>query len=228
MTTLPPDWAEVLAAELAAPWFAELSAFVAAERARGVVHPPEDQVYSAFELTPLSRVKVVVMGQDPYHGPGQAHGLALSVPPGVPPPPSLANMLKEARDDVGLELPCDGCLVPWARQGVLLLNAVLTVRAGEAGSHQGKGWERFTDAAVRAVAARERPSVFVLWGNQARKKARLVDAARHRVIEGVHPSPLSAWGGFFGSRPYSRINAALVELGHEPIDWRLPPPSERR
>lgn len=219
---VPPDWAAALAAEIASPWFAELEAFVAGERARGPVYPPEDDVYAALAETPLDRVKVVVMGQDPYHGPGQAHGLALSVRPGVPSPPSLANMLKEARDDVGQALPCDGCLLPWARQGVLLLNDVLTVRAGAAGSHQKRGWERFTDAIVRVVAERDRPSVFLLWGNAAKKKARLVDATRHRVIAGVHPSPLSAYAGFFGSRPYSRVNAALVELGHAPIDWRLP------
>lgn len=220
---VPPDWAAALAAELASPWFAELQAFVAEERARGPVYPPEDDVYAALVEAPLERVKVVVIGQDPYHGAGQAHGLALSVRPGVAPPPSLANMMKEARDDVGQELPCEGCLLPWARQGVLLLNDVLTVRAGEAGSHQKRGWERLTDAVVRVVAARDRPSVFLLWGNHAQKKARLVDASRHRVLTGVHPSPLSAHRGFFGSRPYSRVNAALVELGHAPVDWRLPP-----
>ena len=187
------------------------------------MYPPDADVYAALAETPFERVKVVLIGQDPYHGEGQAHGLALSVRPGVRPPPSLRNLLEEARADVGLELPCEGCLLPWAREGVLLLNDVLTVRAGEAGSHQKRGWERFTDAIVRAVAERERPSVFLLWGNHAKKKARLVDASRHRVITGVHPSPLSAHAGFFGSRPYSRVNEALVALGHAPVDWRLPP-----
>lgn len=220
--TLPHDWSEVLRAELAAPYFAELQTFVGAERARCTVYPPAAEVYAAFAHTPFAGVKVVIVGQDPYHGPGQAHGLALSVAPGVRPPPSLANLLKEARTDLGQELPCDGCLVPWAKQGVLLLNTVLTVRAGEPGSHQRKGWERFTDAVVRRIAERPRPSVFVLWGNAARKKATLLEASSCRVIAGVHPSPLSAYGGFFGSKPYSQVNRALVELGHEPIDWRLP------
>jgi uracil-DNA glycosylase len=219
---VPPDWAEALAPELASPWFAALEAFVAEERARGPVYPPAEDVYAALRETPLARVKVVLIGQDPYHGEGQAHGLALSVRPGVKPPPSLANMLKEAAADVGQELPCDGCLLPWARQGVLLLNDVLTVRAGEAGSHQKRGWERLTDAVVRVVAERATPSVLLLWGNAAKKKARLVDPARHHVITGVHPSPLSAHAGFFGSRPYSRVNAALAELGLAPVDWRLP------
>ncbi len=221
--SLPPGWAEVLAAEIAAPYFAALQAFVASERAHAVVYPADEHVFAALACTPFDRVKVVIIGQDPYHGAGQAHGLALSVAPGVRPPPSLANLLKEAHADVGQPLPCDGSLVPWARQGVLLLNDVLTVREGEAGSHQKRGWERFTDAIVRNVADRGRPSVFVLWGNHARKKARLVDPDRHRVITGVHPSPLSAHAGFFGSRPYSRVNAALAELGHDPIDWSLPP-----
>jgi len=227
----PNDWARALAAELAAPYFADLCAFVATERAAGVVFPPEDKVYAAFERTPLERVKVVILGQDPYHGPGQAHGLALSVEPGTAAPPTLANMLKELSTDLGCKIPDNGCLLPWAEQGVLLLNTVLTVRAGEPNSHRGKGWERFTDAVIRTVSAKEQPVVFALWGGPARKKKALIDADRHAVLEGVHPSPLAAFAGFFGSRPFSRINERLVAFGHAPIDWQLPDlgvPSTRR
>ena len=218
---LPPSWAEALAPELSLPWFAELASFVEGERARHPVYPAENDVLAAFEATPLDRVKVVLIGQDPYHGPGQAHGLAFSVPRGVAVPPSLANVLRELESDLGVPRPPHGCLAAWAERGVLLLNAVLTVRAGEAGSHQKRGWERLTDAAVRAVGERGRGAVFVLWGAAAQKKAKLVDAHRHRVIDGVHPSPLSAHRGFLGSRPFSRTNAALRELGHELIDWSL-------
>jgi uracil-DNA glycosylase len=222
LPALPPSWSAVLAPEIAAPYFGELQAFLARERETGTVHPPEEMVLAAFEHTPLDRVKVLVLGQDPYPGAGQAHGLAFSVLPGVRPPPSLANVFKELHDDLGCRVPDNGTLVPWADQGVLLLNAVLTVRAGAPGSHQGKGWERFTDAAIRAVAAREEPAVFLLWGSYARKKAKLIDPRRHRVFEGVHPSPLSARSGFFGSRPFSKVNAALAAMGGAPIDWQLP------
>lgn len=217
----PPSWAEALTSVRLAPAFEALSRFVDEERALAEVYPPADLVFAALERTPLPDVRVVLVGQDPYHGPGQAHGLALSVPSGVKPPPSLANMFKELASDLGVPRPTTGSLLPWAEQGVLLLNVCLTVRARSAGSHQGKGWEAVTDAVLSAVSARDVPAVFVLWGAAARKKARLVGAP-HRVIEGVHPSPLSAHGGFFGSRPYSRINEALVELGHAPIDFRLP------
>lgn len=215
------DWNPVLARELAQPYWAELQAFVAAERARGRVYPPADEVFAALHLTPFADTRVMILGQDPYHGPGQAHGLCFSVRRGVPVPPSLANIFKELRTDVGVEPPGHGCLEGWARQGVLLLNATLTVRAGAAASHQGKGWERFTDQVIRAVNAKDTPVVFVLWGASARRKRDLIDIARHTVIESAHPSPLSASNGFFGSRPFSRINAALEDAGHPPIDWRL-------
>jgi uracil-DNA glycosylase len=222
MPKLPPSWAEPLAADLAAPYFATLAAFVAAERAAGAVFPPEPDVFAALHLTPLDQVRVVLMGQDPYHGAGQAHGLSFSVPPGIRPPPSLANMLKELQSDLGLARPDHGDLTPWGQQGVLLLNTVLTVPEGKAGAHRRKGWERFTAAIMRAVDARAVPSVFVLWGNEAKKSAPLIDRRRHRILEGVHPSPLSAHAGFHGSKPFSRINRELEALGHAPIDWKLP------
>jgi len=219
---LPPSWREALAPELAADWFEDLGRFVDEARAAGPVFPPEDDVFNAFALTPLDRVQVVLLGQDPYHDEGQAHGLCFSVRPGVPPPPSLANVYKELASDVpGFERPPHGHLATWARQGVLLLNAVLTVNAHAANSHRGRGWERFTDAAIAAVSATRPHVVFVLWGNAARKKAALVDRDRHTVIEGAHPSPLS-YRLFTGSRPFSRVNAALAAHGQTPIDWRLP------
>lgn len=217
------DWNPVLRAQLDQPYWAELQQFVAEERARGPVYPARDEVFAALHLTPYQAVKVLILGQDPYHGAGQAHGLCFSVPEGVAPPPSLQNIFKELREDLGIEPPGHGCLDAWAEQGVLLLNATLTVRARQAASHQGKGWERFTDAVIRAVNDKPERVVFVLWGASARKKRALVDTSRHVVIESAHPSPLSAHNGFFGSRPFSRTNAALVEAGREPVDWRLPP-----
>jgi uracil-DNA glycosylase len=195
---------------------------VEAERAASTVLPAHEHVFAALAATPLDAVRVVLVGQDPYPTPGHAHGLALSVLPGVAPPPSLANMFKELHADVGFRVPDNGYLMPWAEQGMLLLNTVLTVRAGAAGSHARRGWEAVTDAVIGAVSARARPAVFALWGTHARKKARLVDAVRHRVLEGVHPSPLSAHQGFFGSKPFSRIDAALRDLGERPMDWQLP------
>lgn len=219
--SLPASWREPLAAELAQPYLAKLGAFVAAERAAHSVYPPEGQVFIALELTPFAAVRVVILGQDPYHGPGQAHGLAFSVGYGVPVPPSLVNIFKELRSDLGIAPPSHGHLTNWARQGVLLLNTVLTVRAAEANSHKGKGWEQLTDAIIRAVSAREQPAVFVLWGSPAHKKAALIDGSRHHVIRSVHPSPLSARNGFFGSRPFSQVNAALAAQGQPPIEWDL-------
>jgi uracil-DNA glycosylase len=218
--TLPRDWAQLLDAELSALWYAELLERVERERGAGSVYPPVDQVFAAFRLTPVEAVRVVLLGQDPYHRAGQAHGLAFSVQPGVKPPPSLANIYKELNADVGCQVPDTGCLEPWARQGVLLLNTALTVREGEAGSHAKLGWEKLTDAVIRQLSARPRHVVFVLWGAHARKKAALVDRARHTVVEGAHPSPLSAklW---FGSRPFSKINEALVAHGQAAIDWQL-------
>jgi len=215
------DWNPVLRGELAKPYWAQLQAFVAAERDQHPVYPRHEDVFAALHLTPLSGTKVVILGQDPYHGPGQAHGLAFSVQPGVPAPPSLRNIFKELRADLGIEPPRDGCLEPWARQGVLLLNTTLTVRGGAAASHQGRGWEVFTDEAIRAVAAKPERVVFILWGAAARRKRALVDPDRHVVLESAHPSPLSATNGFFGSRPFSRANAALLEVGRQAVDWRL-------
>jgi uracil-DNA glycosylase len=216
MRAVPASWKKRLVLE----GFEDLAAFVAKERNEHAVFPPEEQVFHALARTPFEKVRVVILGQDPYHGEGQAHGLAFSVPRGVPKPPSLVNMHKELASDLGIEIPDHGSLEPWAEQGVLLLNTVLTVRAGEAGSHAGKGWERFTDAVIEALVAREEPVVFVLWGSHAQKKARLVRPP-HVVIAGVHPSPLSAYRGFLGSKVYSAIDRALRGLGQPPIDWRL-------
>ncbi len=220
------DWNPVLRAELDASYFADLQRFVAEERARGPVFPPAAEVFAALHLTPYADVKVLILGQDPYHGPGQAHGLCFSVRRGVALPPSLENIFIELEADLGVPRPDHGCLEHWARQGVLLLNATLTVRAHQAASHQGKGWERFTDAVIQAVNAKPERVVFILWGASARRKRTLIYTSRHVVIESAHPSPLSAHNGFFGSRPFSRANAALLEAGRTPIDWRIPPLAE--
>lgn len=221
--TLPPvpaGWPQ-LRPETERPYFRALERSLSEEYAGHTVHPPRDRVFRALELTPFRRVRVVLLGQDPYHGPGQAHGLAFSVPPGVRPPPSLRNLLRELRDDLGVPTPDHGTLTPWARRGVLLLNAVLTVREGEPGSHAGKGWERFTDAVLRRVTAKRSPVVFLLLGSRAQEKATSVDLSAHAVVTAAHPSPLSAWRGFFGSRIFSTVNARLEAAGREPIDWRL-------
>lgn len=220
---VPAGWESVLADELAQPYIADLAAFVAAERREHTIYPPEEDVFTALKLTPFDAIRAVILGQDPYHGPGQAHGLAFSVRPGVKPPPSLVNIFKELKSDLGINPPGHGYLAGWAQQGVLLLNTVLTVRAGEANSHKGRGWERLTDAIIRAVGGRERPAVFLLWGAPAQKKAALVDESRHVVLRAAHPSPLSARNGFFGSWPFSQANAALEERGQPPIDWQLSP-----
>lgn len=212
---------EALRDEMAKPYFAELTNFVNEERSRFTVFPPEPDVYTALKLTPRENVRVVILGQDPYHGPRQAHGLCFSVQRGVTVPPSLRNIFQELRDDLGITPPQHGNLEHWAKQGVLLLNATLTVRAGEAGSHQKRGWETFTDRIIELLGAEARPLVFVLWGAYARSKKRLIDS-RHTVIESAHPSPLSAHNGFFGSKPFSRINEALNSFGTESIDWSLP------
>jgi uracil-DNA glycosylase len=219
MTT---DWNPVLRGEFAKPYWVELQQFVAQERARATVYPAHDEVFAALHLTPYASVKAVILGQDPYHGPGQAHGLCFSVRPGVSAPPSLQNIYKELESDLGVPPPSHGCLDSWARQGVLLLNASLTVRQGRAASHQGKGWEMFTDEVLKVVNDKPERVVFILWGASARKKKALIDTSRHTVIESPHPSPLSASSGFFGSRPFSRANAALAEAGRDPIDWRIP------
>lgn len=215
------DWQEVLNSETERAYFMELLAFVEKEYEEKTIYPPKGDIFNAFKHTPFEHVRVVILGQDPYHGPGQAHGLSFSVKPGVKHPPSLRNMLKELKDDLGCEIPKDGTLTKWADQGVLMLNTVLTVREGEAHSHKEMGWENFTDAVIRKLSDREEPIVFVLWGKPAQKKKMLIDTERHAVIESVHPSPLSARRGFFGSRPYSAINEKLREFGQEPIDFCL-------
>lgn len=220
---LPPDWAHALTDAVHSPAFARLRDFVAAERRTHTVHPEADHTFAAFHATPFADVRAVLLGQDPYHGPEQAHGLAFSVRPGLPIPPSLRNIHREWQDDLGLPPPDHGSLAPWARNGVLLLNTVLTVRTAEPLSHRGKGWETFTDAVIRAVAAAPRPTVFLLWGKPAQRKANLLDETRHTVLRAAHPSPLSARRGFFGSRPFSRTNHALQACGRAPVDWSLPP-----
>ena len=215
------SWKEALQSEFERPYFAELAACLHREKAEGkTIYPPGSQIFKAFELTPLDKVKVVILGQDPYHGPGQAMGLSFSVPDGVQAPPSLKNIFKEAEQDLGIHMSGRPNLENWARQGVLLLNAILTVRAGEAASHSRIGWEQFTDAVIRTVSERCDGVVFMLWGNFARSKAPLIDAKRHLILEAAHPSPL-ARGAFFGSRPFSQANCWLQSRGKEPIDWQL-------
>lgn len=215
------DWNPLLRGEFEKDYWKALQAFVAGERRRHTVFPPRELVFAALHRTPFADTRVLILGQDPYHGPAQAHGLSFSVPHGVQPPPSLINILKELETDLGLTRPTNGSLVSWAEQGVLLLNAVLTVRAGQAGSHAGKGWETFTDQVIRVVNAKPDRVVFIFWGNHARRKKGLVDLDRHFVIESPHPSPLSASHGFFGSRPFSRANDALLAAGRRPIDWTI-------
>lgn len=220
------DWNPILRGEFEKSYWKDLQSFVSDERRRTTVYPPHDEVFRALHVTTFSDTRVVILGQDPYHGAGQAHGLCFSVNRGVAIPPSLVNIFKELRSDLGITPPVHGFLEPWARQGVLMLNATLTVRANAAASHQGKGWETFTDRVIGAVAAKDEHVVFILWGAYARKKKALIlDVAgdtRHTVIESAHPSPLSANNGFFGSKPFSRTNSALVDHAQTPIDWTLP------
>ena len=217
MTT---DWNPLLREEFKKPYWNQLQSFVEEERRRYTVYPSRENVFAALHTTPYADVKVLILGQDPYHGPRQAHGLCFSVQDDVPPPPSLVNIFKELRDDIGVAIPAHGNLESWARRGVLLLNTTLTVRAGQAASHQGKGWETFTDEVIRVVNEKSFV-VFVLWGAHARKKKSLIDTTRHAVIESAHPSPLSAHNGFFGSRPFSKINDALRAAGVGEIEWNL-------
>lgn len=224
---LPPDWQTALGPETEKPYFTALETFVDTERTEQKIFPPDADVFNALRLTPLDTVRVFILGQDPYHDTGQAHGLAFSVLPGIKPPASLANIFREMKTDLNLPVPTSGTLTPWAEQGVLLLNAVLTVRAHQPNSHKNRGWETFTDAVIKAVAEKPDPVVFVLWGAYAQKKQPLIEAAeagdkRHTIIASAHPSPLSARSGFFGSRPFSRANAALTAAGNPPVDWRLP------
>ena len=215
------SWKDALADEFGKPYFESLVRFLHKEKADGqVIYPPGSQIFRAFDLTPVEQVKVVILGQDPYHGPGQAHGLSFSVPAGVPAPPSLKNIFREIETDLGVRMSGYPDLEKWARQGVLLLNAVLTVRGGQAASHSKIGWQEFTDAVIKYISDNCEGVVFMLWGNFARTKAELIDHSRHVVLEAAHPSPL-ARGAFFGCRHFSRANEALVSFGHTPIDWRL-------
>lgn len=215
------DWLVPLQAEFRKPYYAALYKFVSHEYNTTQVFPPSDDIFNAFHMTPLGEVKVVIIGQDPYHEPGQAHGLCFSVKPGVEIPPSLVNIYKELQDDLGCYIPNNGYLVKWAKQGVLMLNTVLTVRAHRANSHHGQGWEEFTDAAIRALNTQDRPIVFILWGKPAQSKKSMLNNPNHLILEAPHPSPLSAYRGFFGSKPFSKTNAFLKEQGVEPIDWQI-------
>jgi uracil-DNA glycosylase len=224
---LEPSWRRMLGEELQKPYIVNLAAFVEREYALSPtpIYPPRELIFNAFYQTPFDQVKVLIMGQDPYHGAGQAHGLSFSVPKGIKPPPSLQNIFKELEADLHIPKPSHGCLLSWARQGILLLNATLTVRQSEPLSHHGRGWERFTDAAVRKLEEREDPVIFVLWGKSAQDKCRFLREggipSRHFILTAAHPSPFSANNGFFGCGHFSKINAFLKQLGKEPIDWRL-------
>lgn len=221
MSMIDNDWLNELGAEFKKPYYKKLYDFVRQEYNTTQVFPPAEDIFTAFHLTPLSRVKVVIIGQDPYHNVGQAHGLCFSVKPDVEIPPSLVNIYKELHDDLGCEIPNNGYLVKWARQGVLMLNTVLTVRAHMANSHHGKGWEEFTDAAIRALNKQDRPIVFILWGRPAQMKKSMLNNPGHLILEAPHPSPLSAYRGFFGSKPFSKTNRFLTEHGETPIDWQI-------
>ena len=215
------EWKKELSDEFQKPYFEALRIFLVDEKKQYQVYPPGPVIFEAFNSTPFSRVKVVILGQDPYHGPGQAHGLCFSVPDGVLFPPSLQNILKELETDLGIPYPRSGNLTHWADQGVLLLNATLTVRANQAGSHQGKGWEQFTDAVIRKLSEKCTGLVFMLWGNYARNKKAIIDTTKHCILEAPHPSPLSVYRGFFGCRHFSSANEWLVSKGLTPVDWGL-------
>ena len=221
---MPPisgSWEKALKGEFSKDYYKKLFVKIQEEYQTRTIYPPADDIFNAFHFTPLEEVKVVILGQDPYHEPGQAHGLCFSVKPQVPIPPSLVNIYKELEDDLGCYIPNNGYLEKWARQGVLMLNTVLTVRAHQANSHKDLGWEQFTDAAIRVLAEQDRPMVFVLWGKPAQRKKEMIHNPKHLILESPHPSPLSAYRGFFGSRPFSRINAYLEQNGLEPIDWQI-------
>jgi len=221
MSMINNDWLNVLGEEFRKPYYKELYEFVKNEYNTTQVFPPSEDIFNAFHLTPLSEVKVVIIGQDPYHNIGQAHGLCFSVKPEVEIPPSLVNIYQELQSDLGCKIPNNGYLVKWAKQGVLMLNTVLTVRAHMANSHRGKGWENFTDAAIRALNMQDRPIVFILWGRPAQMKKSMLNNSKHLILEAPHPSPLSAYRGFFGSKPFSKTNQFLEGHGVEPIDWQI-------
>ena len=221
MAMITNDWLTALGGEFHKPYYRQLFEFVKNEYNTTVVFPPADDIFNAFSFTPLANVKVVILGQDPYHGDGQAEGLSFSVKPGVDIPPSLVNIYQELHDDLGCTIPSHGNLVKWAKQGVLLLNTVLTVRAHQANSHRGIGWEEFTDAAIMALNSQDRPIVFILWGAPAQRKARMLTNPKHLILKAPHPSPLSAYRGFFGSKPFSQTNDYLRAHGVEPIDWQI-------
>lgn len=224
-----PSWYRVLESEFSKSYIKELREFLQQEKQAGKnIFPPGGQIFNAFNSTPFEQVKVVILGQDPYHGAGQAHGLCFSVMPGVRIPPSLKNIYKELHSDLDIVPPNHGCLQPWAEQGVLLLNATLTVEESRAGAHQGRGWEQFTDAAIHALAEQREGLVFILWGSYAQKKGGFIDRSKHLVLRAPHPSPLSAHRGFFGTRPFSQANAYLIERGEAPIEWALPPMDDLR
>ena len=221
MAAITGAWEQALKPEFGKEYYKNLYRFIQEEYSNHVVVPPSNEIFSAFHLTPLEQVKVVILGQDPYHNVGQAHGLCFSVKPEVDIPPSLVNIYKELNQDLGCTIPNHGYLVKWAEQGVLLLNTLLTVRAHQAFSHQGKGWEQFTDAVIRAVNEQDRPIVFILWGKPAQSKKSMLNNPKHLILEAPHPSPLSAYRGFFGSKPFSKTNQFLQEHGLAPIDWQI-------
>ncbi|WP_020153498.1 uracil-DNA glycosylase [Caldibacillus debilis] len=225
---LKNDWAPLLEEEFEKPYYLKLRAFLKKEYMTRTIYPNMYDIFNALHYTPFSKVKAVILGQDPYHGPNQAHGLSFSVKPGVEPPPSLKNIFAELHNDLGCPIPDHGCLIPWAEQGILLLNTVLTVREGQPNSHRGVGWEIFTDRVIEVLNQREEPVVYILWGSAAQSKVSLIDTSKHYIIRSPHPSPLSAHRGFFGSRPFSKTNAILRQLGLEEIDWEIPKLAEFR
>jgi uracil-DNA glycosylase len=214
-------WKEILWEEFQSPYFSELKAFLVEEKKRYAIYPPGNLIFNAFQHTPFDKVKVVLLGQDPYHGPGQAHGLCFSVPQGIPQPPSLVNIFKELQSDLGIQVPAHGNLERWADQGVLLINATLTVRAGQAGSHQNRGWETFTNRVIEKISALKSGVVFLLWGRYAQAKETLIDGQKHLILKAAHPSPFSAYNGFFGCRHFSKANDYLEKQGFDGIDWKL-------
>jgi len=216
------SWKKILQKEFEADYFNALKLFLIEEKKKYVVYPPGKQIFAAFNLIPFEKVKVVILGQDPYHGAGQAHGLCFSVQDGIKPPPSLINIYKEIENDLGIKMPLTGNLTNWAKQGVLLLNATLTVRASQAGSHQKKGWEIFTDSIIKELSDKREGIVFILWGNYAQAKSPLIDSEKHFILKAAHPSPFSAFSGFFGCKHFSKTNQILINQGKEPINWQLP------